>query len=126
MKKFFEKNKKIIFIVSTILIILLVAFLLFKYFYKESEIYIELPTSDISYSFGPGGTTSTKFEVNKKVNLVIETNISKDKIKCYSSNEKIVKVDDNTSITALKNGLVEVYCKAGNTKSNIIEVRVGE
>ena len=125
MKKIKENKKKILFIIGIILIVGLIAFLLFKYFYKENNIYIELPSTDVSYTFGPGGSTSTTFDVNKTVKLVIETNVSKNKVKCYSSNDEIVKVNDDNSLLGLKKGLAKVYCKVGKTKSNTIEVKVG-
>lgn len=119
-----EKTKKIIIVVSIILVIAAIGVIIYKTLTKKQEIYIDIASTDVSYIYGPSGMSATTLSVNDNLKLKIISENDK-KVKCYSSDENVIKFDSQNIARALSNGSAKIYCKIKNSKSNVIDVIVG-
>ena len=124
-KKEKKNNKKKILILAALVAITIAIIIIFNFMNKKDELYIEIASTDIGYSYGPNNQTEALTKINDEIKLNIISN-KKDKVKCYSTDENVVSINVKNIGTALSNGSTDIYCKVGNTKSNIINVKVGE
>ncbi len=117
-------KKKIIIIGISIVTITIISILIYLFFIKSYDISIEVAASNkkIGYIYGPNKETRMTIPKNSNAKLKIITEKQK-KAKCYSTNEEILKVE-NDVITTINSGSAEVYCKLRNSKSNSILITV--
>lgn len=119
-----KKLKKIIIISLIIIILIIITIFFYKMNTKNYDISIEIASDNISYTYGPNNQSDATVSVNGEIKLNILSD-NANKAKCYSSNENIMIFNSKNIATAISKGKTEIYCKIGNTKSNIINVVVG-
>ena len=120
MSKFIKKYK-VLLIIVLIFIMCLGGFIVFS----KNNVYIEIASDDILYTFAPNAQTIVKIKVGDKVDLnVITSSIKKHFVKCYSTNETLIEFDTNSSFKALSEGETTVYCDLFNSHSNYMNVKI--
>jgi len=119
-----SKNKltKII-IISCIIVLLILGIIIYKKLNVKEDIYIEIASKNVSYTYGPNNNTIVKVKNNDTFNINILSN-KKNKVKCYSKDENILTIN-KTSVIPKNNGTTEIYCKLGKSISNSITINVG-
>lgn len=125
-KKIVKEKKKLIIILSVILIVGIVSVLIYNYFNSNNGISIEVASTNVNYIYGPSGETTIKLKENDKVDLKIIVESSKTgRVKCFTTNDKVAQFIDDNTLKAISHGSVGVYCELFNNKSNYINVIIG-
>lgn len=120
-----EKNKVVV-IATLIVILLLIGIISYLLLRKSDDtLSIEMVSDKVEYTYGPGGYTESKVKVGDtlKIKILSDKELG---VKCYSSNENILKFKDKTSVEVLSKGNASIYCEKGDLTSNRILVEVGE
>lgn len=117
------KGKSIIFVAALALISLLLI-VLFTRKTSEQKIYIEVVSQNVEYTYNPAGQSNVKIDVNQNLKLGIFAD-NKKNVKCYSTDESKLEFIGKDEAISKSKGFVEVYCKAKDQKSNIIEINIG-
>lgn len=117
------EKKKIIKIGLIVLAIVVIGVVTFKIFTTKQTISIDIASTNISYTYGPNGISESTLSVNDTLKVKILPEKVKN-VKCYSSDEKIIKFDSDNIATALSGGSAQIYCKTWNSKSNVIDIVV--
>lgn len=127
-KKFLKENKRKVLISFIGLIIIIILIILSCIVYKSSnDIYIEIASSHINYVYGPSGETTVKMNVGDSLQLnIITSKFKKPFVKCYSTNEEIISFKKNDVVKGIGAGNASVSCNLNNTKSNKIDIKVGD
>ena len=125
-KSSYVKNfdvKSLIFVI-TLVVISLLLIVLFTRKTSEQKIYIEVVSQNVEYTYNPAGQSSVKIDVNQNLKLGIFAD-NKKNVKCYSTDESKLEFIGKDEAISKSKGIVEVYCKAKDQKSNIIEINIG-
>lgn len=128
LKKIFSKfklTKKQLIKIIIIIIAIILSILLIKELTKKVNITIDIASTNVAYTYGPNTSTSSNVKVGEEIDMKIITD-SKREVKCYSTNESVIQIMNNSKVKANQSGFAQIYCKIGNSKSNVIDVKVEE
>ena len=120
-----KERKKIIILIFTIVFCFILLLIIINFLNKNNTVSIEIVSDNVSYSYGPNGTTIVNVNRGETVNLAFVVDPTKSMlVKCFSNNENLIYFQNKDSFVAINSGKTEVYCKLLNEKSNIVNVNI--